>query len=483
MMHYLVFPRSSRALGGRGRARGASEPRIGGPRIRGTPFGHCPGHPTARIVLMSIILLGLGSTAFAADVASGGAPIALGDRARGGIGMVAILALAFALSENRRAISRRVVFWGLALQWGFAAIVLWLPAGRRALSAISDVIVEVLDCAGDGAAFLFGEKLADPGGPVGFVFAFVVLPTIIFVAALFAVLYHLGIMQWIVRGFAFVMARLMGASGAESLNAAASIFLGQTESPLTILPYLPRVTRSELLTIMTSGMASVSGGVMAAYFAAGIEPRHILTAVVMTAPGAILLSKMLVPETESPETLGTVEADASRPDDNLLDAAARGTREGLHLALNIGAMLIAFIALIALVNKGLALVGGRAGYPDLSLQTVLGLGLAPAAYLLGIPWDDCRAVGGLLGTRTVLNELIAFGELGAIREGLAPRSVAIASFALCGFANLSSIGIQIGGIGALVPDRRSDLARLGFRALLAATLANYLSACIAGILL
>jgi CNT family concentrative nucleoside transporter len=257
---------------------------------------------------------------------------------------------------------------------------------------------------------------------------------------------------------------------------AASLFLGQTEAPLTIRPYLPRLTNSELLTVMTAGMAHVSGGVMAAYFAFGVEPRHILTAVIMTAPGAILLSKMLVPETGHPETLGHVRGEAMRPDANLLDAAARGTRDGLHLALNIAAMLIAFLGLIALINKAL-------GFAGTSLEALFGLALAPVAYLLGVPWSDCRAVGGLLGTRTVLNELIAYGQLGQLRPKLAPRSFTIATFALCGFANFGSIGIQLGGIGALAPDRRSDLARLGLRALLAGTLANYLSACIAGILL
>jgi CNT family concentrative nucleoside transporter len=268
----------------------------------------------------------------------------------------------------------------------------------------------------------------------------------------------------------------MGTSGAESLNVAASLFLGQTEAPLTIRPFLPRLTNSELLTVMTSGMAHVSGGIMAAYFAFGVEPRHILTAVIMTAPGTILLSKMLVPEMGTPETLGTIRTDDVRPDANVLDAAARGTRDGLQLALNIAAMLIAFLSLIALVNLALGLVG-------LSLEKVFGLALAPVAYLMGVPWSDCRAVGGLLGTRTVLNELIAFGQLGDLRTKLAPRSFVIATFALCGFANFSSIGIQLGGIGALAPDRRADLARLGFRALLAGTLANFLSACIAGILL
>jgi CNT family concentrative nucleoside transporter len=325
---------------------------------------------------------------------------------------------------------------------------------------------------------VFGKALVDPKGPASFVFAFRVLPTVIFVAALFAVLYHLGVMQWIVRGFAVVMARLMGTSGAETFNVAASLFLGQTEAPLTIRPYLPRLTRSELLTVMTSGMAHVSGGVMAAYIAFDIEARHILTAVIMTAPGAILLSKMLVPETEVPETMGTVSSAEKSADANLLDAASRGTRDGLHLALNIAAMLISFLGLVALVNMGLSYVGT-------SLQGIVGWAMAPVAYLLGVPWEDCKAIGKLLGTRTVLNELIAFKDLGALKAQhiLIDRSVVIASFALCGFANISSIGIQLGGIGALAPERRHDLARLGVRALLAGTLANYLSACIAGILL
>jgi CNT family concentrative nucleoside transporter len=404
------------------------------------------------------------------------APALLTDRLRGLLGIVAILGLALALSTDRRAVSRRVLFWGLALQWAFALLVLRVPAGEKVLRSAGDAITAVLDCAVRGAEFVFGPKLAAPDGPVGFVFAFRVLPTVIFVAALFAVLYHLGVMQWVVRGFARVMAWLMGASGAESLNVAASLFLGQTEAPLTIRPYLPRLTRSELLTVMTSGMAHVSGGVMAAYIAFGVEARHILTAVIMTAPGTILLSKLMVPETEVPETLGTVANDAERPDTNVLDAASRGTREGLQLSLNIAAMLIAFIGLIALINIGL-------GFANTSLEHLFGLAGAPVAYLLGVPWDDCRAVGGLLGTRTVLNELIAFGELGALKTQIAHRSFTIATFALCGFANFSSIGIQLGGIGALAPERRADLARLGFRALLAGTLANFLSACIAGILL
>ncbi len=442
------------------------------------------------------------------------------DRFRGLLGIAAILGVAYLLSENRRKISRRVLFWGLALQWGFALLVLKVPAGAAVLERAGEAIKAVLDQALVGSEFVFGPRLVAPDGPAGFVFAFRVLPTVIFVAALFAVLYHLGLMQWIVRGFAWIMAKLMGASGAESLNVAASLFLGQTEAPLTIRPYLPRLTRSELLTVMTSGMAHVSGGVMAAYFAFGVSPKHILTAVIMTAPGTILLAKMICPETGVPETLGSVREDATRPDSNLLDAASRGTRDGLHLALNIAAMLISFLALIALVNKGLGLI-----WSGLSLETMLGTALAPVAWLLGVPWVDSRVVGGLLGTRTVLNELIAFGELGewmafvpgspgraflaaqtlhrsafvvsgapvggllaiapeTVAVGhLQPRSTAIATFALCGFANFSSIGIQLGGIGALAENRRAELASLGFKALLAGTLANFLSACIAGILL
>jgi concentrative nucleoside transporter, CNT family len=400
------------------------------------------------------------------------------DRLRGFVGMFAILAAAVFLSDNRSAISRRVVIWGLALQWGFALLVLRVPAGARIFAAAGHVVESILNCALSGARFVFGGPLVDAQGPAGFVFAFRVLPTVIFVAALFAVLYHLGLMQWVVRGFAVVMAKLMGTSGAESLNVAASLFLGQTEAPLTIRPYLARLTRSELLTVMTSGMAHVSGGVMAAYISYGIEAKHILTAVIMTAPGAILLSKILVPETHVPETLGTVGKTEEAADANVLDAAARGTRDGLHLALNIGAMLISFLALVELVNLGL-------GYLGTSLQGIVGWVMAPVAYMLGVAWEDCKGVGKLLGTRTVLNELIAFSDLGELKKDgiLIDRSVVIASFALCGFANISSIGIQLGGIGALAPERRHDLARLGLRALFAGTMANYLSACIAGILL
>ncbi len=310
----------------------------------------------------------------------------------------------------------------------------------------------------------------------GVIFAFQILPTIIFIAALFAILYYLGVMQLVVRLFAVVMNRLMGASGAESLNVAASIFMGQTEAPLTIRPYLGRMTQSELMTVMTSGMAHISGGIMAAYIAFGIEPKHLLTAVIMTAPGTLMMAKMFVPETAVPETLGTVRLDVERTDVNIIDAAGRGTSEGLHLAMNVGAMLISFMALVALVNAVLGVAG-------VTLQQILGWVFAPVAWSLGVPWRDAAVVGNLLGTRMVLNEFIAFAQLGPLKETLDPRSFTIATFALCGFANFSSIGIQIGGIGALVPERRHDLARLGLRAMIAGTLANFMTAIIVGFLL
>jgi CNT family concentrative nucleoside transporter len=290
-------------------------------------------------------------------------------------------------------------------------------------------------------------------------------------------------MQVIVRAFAVVMSRVMGASGAESLDVAASIFMGQTEAPLTIRPFLPRMTRSELMTVMTSGMAHVSGSIMAAYIAFGIEARHLLTAVIMTAPGTIMMAKLFEPETETPETYGNARLAIPRTDVNVVDAAARGTSEGLHLMLNVIAMLVSFIALVALLNGGFGVLHGWLPWFPADLQTVLGWIFRPVAFLMGVPWHDSGTIGSLLGTRMVLNEFIAYAELGPMRDTLDPRSFTIASFALAGFANFSSVGIQLGGIGALAPERKHDLARLGFRAMIAGTLANFLSATIAGILL
>lgn len=403
-------------------------------------------------------------------------------RFTGVIGIVLIVALAVALSRNRRAIRWSVVAWGLGLQVAFALFVLRVPAGQALFRVLGDLVATLLGYSYAGSSFVFGE-LGRAHSRFGVAFAFQVLPAIIFVSALFAILYYLGIMQLIVRAFAAVMSRLMRASGAESLNVAASIFMGQAEAPLTIRPYLPRLTRSELMTVMTSGMAHISGAIMAAYIAFGIEARHLLAAVVMTAPGTIMMAKLFEPETDRPETLGTVRLDVPRTDANVVAAAARGTSDGLHLTLNVVAMLIAFLALVALANGLLGAAHRALPWVPADLQTILGRLGQPVAWALGVPWKDSATVGGLLGTRAVLNEFIAYSELGPLKGTLDPRSFTIASFALAGFANIGSVGIQIGGIGALAPERKADLARLGFRAMLAGTLANFLSAAIAGILL
>jgi len=407
-------------------------------------------------------------------------------RYTGILGLLTMLSLAYAFSTDRRAIRVKTVAWGLGLQIVFAIFVLRIDLGRRIFQVIGDAANRMLAYSFVGSQFIFGE-LGKQNSNVGFIFAFQVLPVVIFICAFFAILYHIGVMQIVIRGMAWAMTRIMGASGAESLNVAASIFMGQTEAPVTIRPFLPDLTRSELMTVMTSGMAHVSGSIMAAYFAFGAEPRHVLSAVIMTAPGTILISKMLVPETEHPRTAGTVVMPQSEEDEekreNLLGAIARGTSDGLHMALNIGAMLIAFLALIALLDGIMGGIHNHVGWFPASLEGILGVIFAPVAWVIGIPWRDCHIVGNLLGTRMVLNELVAFSMLGPQRAALDPRSFTIATFALCGFANLSSIGIQIGGIGALAPNRRGDLARLGVRAMLAGTMANMMSASIAGMLL
>src|SRR5947208_6312477 len=412
-------------------------------------------------------------------------------RFTGILGLLTMLGLAFALSSNRGGIRLKTVAWCLGVQVAFAIFVLRAEIGRRLFQGAGDLVNRLLSYSFVGSQFVFGD-LGKPGSHLGFYFAFQVLPTVIFIAAFFAVLYHYGVMQFIIRQSARVMTRFMGASGAESLNVAASIFMGQTEAPLTIRPFLPDLTRSEMMTVMTSGMAHVSGGIMAAYIAFGIEPKHLLSAVIMTAPGTILISKMLVPETGKPKTAGRVvmnekEVEAEKHE-NVLGAIARGTTDGLNLALNIAAMLISFLALIALSNgilggihNGLAHFGFR-WFPS-SLERIFGTLFAPVAWVIGIPWHDCPIIGNLLGTRMVLNELVAFSMLGPQRAALDPRSFTIATFALCGFANLSSIGIQIGGIGALAPNKKGELARLGVRAVLAGTMANLISASIAGMLL
>jgi CNT family concentrative nucleoside transporter len=405
------------------------------------------------------------------------------------LGAAVILSIALAFSTNRRAIRWSTVAWGLGLQIVFAIIVLKTSVGATTFEVLGKYITRLLSFSNVGSAFVFGAlgdssvwsrvmvgALGPDGAQQASLFAFQVLPTIIFIAALFAILYYFGVMQIVVRVFAVLMHRVMGASGAESLNVAASIFMGQTEAPLTIRPFLPEMTQSELMTVMTSGMAHVSGGVMAAYILFGIEAKHLLTAVIMTAPGTIMMAKMLVPEVEVPKTMGSVSLKVETTDVNVIDAAGRGTGEGLHLALNVGAMLISFLALIALLNALLGLV-------HLSLPQIFGWVFAPIAWSMGVPWRDAPTIGNLLGTRMAINEFVAYSQLGPLKASLDPKSFTIATYALCGFANFSSIGIQIGGIGALAPNRRHDLARLGLRAMFAGTLANFMTATIAGFLL
>ena len=468
------------------------------------------------------------------------------------IGFVGILAIAFLLSTNRRAIRWKTVFWGLTLQILIAIAVLkaipiakafgtfmpainpWIAAliyialtvivvqiakrmaggGRKALwglylviSAVlflsysllaflfenlKEVVTQLISYTGEGSKFVFGALGDTKNTNIGFVFATMVLPTIIFIASVFAILYYLGVMQAVVRFFAKLMSRFMGASGAESLSVAASIFMGQTEAPLTIRPFIEGMTMSELMTIMTAGMAHISGGIMAAYvLVAKVDVIHLLTAVIMTAPGAIMMAKIIVPETEKPATGADVEVVVPKQDVNVIDAAGRGAIEGLHLSLNVAGMLIAFIALVALVNGIFGYVHNMAApyhwiawFPS-SLDQLLGWIFSPIAWAMGVSWKDSLTVGNLLGTRMVLNEFVAFANLGkpGVGSSLDPRSFVIVTYALCGFANFSSIAIQIGGIGSLAPSRRGDLARLGMRAMLAGTLANFLTATIAGMLL
>ena len=423
-----------------------------------------------------------GSPAPAPTPAPQGAPRSIPQRLTGIFGIALILGIGIALSRNRRAISWRVVGWGVGLQLAFAIFVLLVPFGHWLFQKLGDVVKTILGFSYVGSEFVFGE-IGKQYSSLGVIFAFQVLPAIIFVSALFAILYYLGVMQVVVKAFAVLMNRVMGASGAESLNVAASIFMGQTEAPLTIRPFLPGMTRSELMTVMTAGMAHVSGSIMAAYIAMGIEARHLLTAVIMTAPGTIMMAKILEPETEVPQTLGGVRVEIPRTDVNVVDAAARGTTDGLHLMLNVIAMLVSFVALVALVNGAFGWVHGYVTWFPENVQTILGWVFRPIAFAMGVPWRDSGMIGSLLGERMVLNEFFAFKDLAALKPHLDPLSFTIATFALCGFANISSVGIQIGGIGALVPDRKHDLARLGFRAMIAGTLANFLSATLAGILL
>ena len=416
-------------------------------------------------------------------------------RFTGILGILAVLLAAWLFSTDRRHIRWRTIAWGIGLQVCFAFLVLRFGLGQRVMSWAGDVVTKMLACTYAGTSLLFGELGLPNSGAFGAIlgdnkgaiFAFQVLPTIIFISAFFALLYHVGLMQLIIRAMAWVMLKTIRISGAESMNVAASIFMGQTEAPLTIRPFLSKATRSEFMTIMTSGMAHVSGGIMAMYISQGVEARHLLSAVIMTSPGTILMAKMLVPETAVPATEGKVviPKDELHAGENFIGAIARGTIDGGKLAMNVAIMLVSFLALVALLDSLLGWTHTLAymHWVPGSLGQILGYAFAPVAWLIGVPWRDCMAIGNLLGTRMALNEVIAYIGLGAQRATLLPRSFTIATFALCGFANLGSIGMQIGGIGALVPERRDDLARLGVRAMLAGTMANLISASIAGMFL
>lgn len=441
-------------------------------------------------------------------VPPGGIDTPLLERLRSLVGLVCLLLMAWALSTDHSKIPWRVILWGVGLQFLFGLFILKTATGEAIFDTAGLVVTELLGFTKDGATFVFGN-LVDQTVPVGVIgqdgfeaapgqvaetgaaFAFFVLPTIIFFSSLMTVLYHLGIMQWLVRGFALVMQRTMGTSGAETLSAAGNIFVGQTEAPLLVKPFIERMTNSELMAVMTGGFATVAGGVLAVYIGWMITyfpdvAGHMIAASVMSAPAALAVSKLMHPETERPETHGGVEIAVDRPDVNVVDAAARGASEGLHLALNVGAMMIAFIALIFLINGILGWIGGLAGFDALSLEWILGWILAPLAWLMGVPWVDAHAVASLLGVKTVLNEFIAYLQLaGSIGAGttMEPRSIIIATYALSGFANFGSIAVQIAGIGGIAPSRRQDLSRLGLRAMIGGTIAAFMTATVAGMLL
>ncbi|HUF90002.1 MAG TPA: NupC/NupG family nucleoside CNT transporter [Gemmatimonadota bacterium] len=430
------------------------------------------------------------------------------------LGIAVMVLLAWLMSVDRSRFPARIVFWGVGLQLAFALLILRTAPGEQFFALVNDAFIQLLGYTQDGARFIFGN-LVDNNIPVGMpvgepavnaplqqvdppryaaagsYFAFTVLPTIIFFSSLMTVLYYLRIMQWAVKGMAWVMQRTMGTSGAETLSASGNIFVGQTEAPLMIKPFVEKMTMSELHTVMVGGFATVAGGVMAAYVGMLVAyfpdiAGHLLAASVMSAPAAILISKVMYPELGEPETRGTLKADVPSPDVNVIDAAARGAGEGLSLALNVGAMLLAFIALIALLNGIIGWAGGLAGVDGLSLELILGYLLAPLAWIMGVPWHDSVAIGSLLGVKTVVNEFVAYLQLAdGLQQGapLEPRSVVIATYALCGFANFSSIAIQIGGIGGIAPSRRSDLSRIGLRAMIGGTLAAFMTATVAGAIL
>jgi len=409
-------------------------------------------------------------------------------------GLAVLVSVAYAFSPSKKSIDWKQIASGIGLQIVFAVIVILVPGGREFFSAISRVFVKTIDFAMSGAQFIFGDLAVSTN--FGFIFAFQVLPTIIFFASLMAVLYHIGLMQKIVQGMAWVMLKVLRISGSESLSVAANVFIGQTEAPLVVRPYIAKMTESELFTMMVGGMATIAGAVLAAYIAmlGGADEaqrlfyaRHLLAASVMAAPATIVIAKLLRPETEESLTKGTVHLEVEKTATNVIEAAANGAADGVKLALNVGGMLLAFIALISMINFPLAWLGQVTGLETLidqpvSLSVILGYLLSPLAWIIGIPWSEAVLVGGLIGEKIVINEFVAYLHLGEIKETLSQHSILISTYALCGFANFSSIAIQLGGIGGLAPNRRPDIARLGLRAVLGGTLATMMTATIAGVL-
>lgn len=409
-------------------------------------------------------------------------------------GLASLIGIAWLFSEARRQVDWRLVLTGVVLQLVFAIFVLMTPWGASIFGALSEGFVKLLGFTSQGSQLIFGDLAK--AETLGFIFAFQVLPTIIFFAAFMGVLYHLGIMQGIVKGMAWLITKLMRVSGAETLSVCANAFIGQTEAPLVVKPYVLGMTRSELLTLMVGGMATIAGGVLGAYviMLGGTDPvqqaafaKHLLTASIMAAPATLVIAKILCPEREVPETLGQVKVEVEKTTANVIDAAASGASEGLKLALNVGAMLLAFTALIALINGPIGWLADVTGFAEwlgkpVNLSVLLGYVLAPIAWIIGVPWADATTVGGLIGTKVVLNEFIAYAQLADVKEGLSDTSIIIATYALCGFANFSSIAIQIGGIGSLAPERRAELARFGLKAVLGGSLATFMTATIAGVL-
>lgn len=398
---------------------------------------------------------------------------------RGILGIIALLGLAYLFSANKKSINWRTVIGAFAIQLSLGAFVLYVPVGKEVLLNISDGVSSVINYANDGINFVFGQAANKEN--LGFVFAFHVLPVIVFFSALISVLYYLGVMGWVVKLLGGGLQKLLKTSKPESLSATANIFVGQTEAPLVIRPFIPTMTKSELFAVMVGGLASVAGSILAGYALIGVEMKYLVAACFMAAPGGLLMAKMLVPETEEPKNdLGDIESSHDQHV-NVIDAAAGGASNGMKLALNVGAMLMAFIALIALLNGLLGWVGSWFDYENLTIQLLLGYAFQPVAYMLGVPWQEAQLAGSFIGQKLVVNEFFAYLDFMNYKDQLSEVTQAIVTFALCGFANLSSIAILLGGIGVMAPNRRSEIAQLGMRAVLAATMANLMSAAIAGV--